>query len=91
MKALRENWIAKEAEPFSEREHQCIVLAGLFHDVGHGIYSHLFDRQVMPRIFERLSADPLSQLLEPVKWEHEDASQMLIQHLYEENEDLITT
>lgn len=36
--------------PFTEREHDCIVLAGLFHDLGHGIYSHLFDRQVMKEI-----------------------------------------
>ena len=33
--------------PFTEKEQQCVVLAGLFHDLGHGIYSHLFDRQVM--------------------------------------------
>jgi len=39
--------------PFTETEHQCVVLAGLFHDLGHGIYSHLFDRQVMRAILQK--------------------------------------
>ena len=39
--------------PFTETEHQCVVLAGLFHDLGHGIYSHLFDRQVMRTILQK--------------------------------------
>ena len=40
-----------QSNPFTEKEHMCLVLAGLFHDLGHGIYSHLFDRQVMKEIF----------------------------------------
>ena len=34
-------------EPQDEKN---IVLAGLMHDFGHGVYSHLFDRDLMPRI-----------------------------------------
>ena len=46
--------------PFTENEHKCIVLAGLFHDLGHGIYSHLFDRKVMKAIlpYATFSAEP---------------------------------
>ena len=28
---------------FTEREKECISIAGLIHDIGHGPYSHLFD------------------------------------------------
>jgi HD superfamily phosphohydrolase len=34
-------------EPQDEKN---VVLAGLMHDFGHGIYSHLFDRDFMPKI-----------------------------------------
>lgn len=40
----------------TETEHKCVVLAGLMHDLGHGIYSHLFDRQVIRSIGESRSA-----------------------------------
>ena len=61
MEALKENHISMQVSklsqqgpnfsaPFTDKEHECLVLAGLFHDLGHGIYSHLFDRQVMKEI-----------------------------------------
>ena len=39
--------LSSEEFPFNEQDHKCIVLAGLMHDLGHGIYSHLFDRNTM--------------------------------------------
>lgn len=39
--------------PFTEKEHKCVVLAGLFHDLGHGIHSHLFDQKVMRAILQK--------------------------------------
>ncbi|CDW75436.1 hd phosphohydrolase domain-containing protein [Stylonychia lemnae] len=41
-----------------------VGLAGLMHDLGHGIYSHL---------------------QYGIKWEHEDASVMMLQHLVDQN------
>ena len=35
---------------YSESERKCVVLAGLMHDLGHGIFSHLFDRMVIKSI-----------------------------------------
>lgn len=62
------------------------------HDLGHGIYSHLFDRQVMQRILsQQVSQNDCTPVL---KWEHEDASKMLIQKVSEDlnakYEDFIT-
>ena len=33
----------KDKEYFTEREKECISIAGLIHDIGHGPYRHLFD------------------------------------------------
>jgi len=38
-----------------EQDEKNVVLAGLMHDLGHGIYSHLFDRDLMPRILKYTS------------------------------------
>jgi HD superfamily phosphohydrolase len=37
---------------FTPEEHKCVVLAGLMHDLGHGIFSHMFDRLVIKSIFD---------------------------------------
>jgi HD superfamily phosphohydrolase len=71
--------------PFTETEKRCVVLAGLMHDVGHGIHSHLFDRSVVKGILETYHKDNESELsLNLSDWEHEDASSMMIKHAYKE-------
>lgn len=32
---------------FTEKERRCIQLGGLFHDIGHGPFSHVFDNRVI--------------------------------------------
>lgn len=59
-------------EPQDEKN---VVLAGLMHDFGHGVYSHLFDRDFMPKILQQYG----------MQWEHEDASVMLLDYLIDQN------
>ena len=50
-----------------------VVTAGLCNDLGQGIMSHLFDRQLIP-------------VLAPfLKWNYKDASTMMLHHLIDNN------
>jgi len=55
-------------------------MAGLMHDLGHGPFSHLFDRGVIPEIVRQKG------LLDPMytEWTHERASEMLFKYMIEE-------
>lgn len=57
------------------------------HDFGHGIFSHMFDRIVIKQLYESQSDEQknsLSSLENSLKgWEHEQASQMLVEYTYE--------
>ncbi|KJE93173.1 HD phosphohydrolase domain-containing protein [Capsaspora owczarzaki ATCC 30864] len=57
----------------TDREVNAVTLAGLCHDLGHGPFSHVFDGGFMPR------ARPNH------KWHHEDWSEMMLNHLVDEN------
>ncbi|KAI8089448.1 uncharacterized protein BX664DRAFT_297172 [Halteromyces radiatus] len=57
----------------TKEEIQCIKLAGLCHDLGHGPYSHVFDSEFMPK------ARP------GFEWSHEQASEMMLEYLIEDN------
>ena len=54
-----------------------VTMAGLMHDLGHGPFSHLFDRGVVPTLLDQkgLSRDSINN------WEHEDASEMLFGYM----------
>ncbi|KAK9717246.1 hypothetical protein K7432_006361 [Basidiobolus ranarum] len=57
----------------NEQDVKCVKLAGLCHDLGHGPFSHLFDNEFIPR------ARP------GIVWSHEQASEMMLENLIEEN------
>ncbi|XP_075701887.1 deoxynucleoside triphosphate triphosphohydrolase SAMHD1-like [Rhinoderma darwinii] len=57
----------------SEKDVLCVQIAGLVHDLGHGPFSHLFDKRFMP------------QAAPERKFKHEEASVKMFQHLIEEN------
>ncbi|XP_060731418.1 deoxynucleoside triphosphate triphosphohydrolase SAMHD1-like [Tachysurus vachellii] len=57
----------------TEQDILCVQIAGLCHDLGHGPFSHLFDRMFIPRVRPEL------------KWEHEIASVKMFEHLVKEN------
>ncbi|KAF0458944.1 HD phosphohydrolase domain-containing protein [Gigaspora margarita] len=58
----------------SDHDLECVTLAALCHDLGHGPYSHVFDRTVIPYL------KPSSG------WRHEKGSEMMVEHLFKELE-----
>lgn len=52
-------------------------MAGLMHDLGHGPFSHLFDRGVVPTLLtlKNMTRESINN------WEHEQASEMLFNHM----------
>ncbi|RDB20331.1 Deoxynucleoside triphosphate triphosphohydrolase SAMHD1 [Hypsizygus marmoreus] len=63
----------------TDRDIECIEIAGLCHDLGHGPWSHVWDGLFIP------------QALPGQKWKHEDGSSMMFDALVKENGIPLTT
>jgi len=58
---------------FTQKEKRCIKLAGLFHDLGHGPFSHVFDNMVLSNID---AADNIYK-------DHENRSRLITERIFE--------
>uniref|UniRef100_A0A8C6TWU8 HD domain-containing protein n=1 Tax=Neogobius melanostomus TaxID=47308 RepID=A0A8C6TWU8_9GOBI len=54
----------------TDRDILCVEIAGLCHDVGHGPFSHMFDRMFIPKARPDLKG-----------WKHEKASIQIFEHI----------
>ncbi|XP_010242985.1 PREDICTED: deoxynucleoside triphosphate triphosphohydrolase SAMHD1 homolog isoform X2 [Nelumbo nucifera] len=52
---------------------QTVKIAGLLHDIGHGPFSHLFERAFLPRV------------LNGAKWSHEEMSVRMVDYIVDEH------
>ncbi|RZC71999.1 hypothetical protein C5167_035153 [Papaver somniferum] len=52
---------------------QTVKLSGLLHDVGHGPYSHVFEREFLPRVIDNCT------------WSHEEMSVKMVDHIVDEH------
>ncbi|KIL63305.1 hypothetical protein M378DRAFT_673967 [Amanita muscaria Koide BX008] len=57
----------------TDRDVECVEIAGLCHDLGHGPWSHFWDSMFIP------------VALKGSDWKHEDASEMMFDFLIEDN------
>jgi len=58
---------------FTQKEKRCIKLAGLFHDLGHGPFSHVFDNIVLSNIDAK----------DNIYKDHENRSRLITERIFE--------
>ncbi|XP_071059717.1 deoxynucleoside triphosphate triphosphohydrolase SAMHD1-like isoform X2 [Pseudochaenichthys georgianus] len=81
VKALKEK---QQDLNITDRDMLCVQIAGLCHDLGHGPFSHLFDKMFIPKATR--PSGPLGEKME--NWKHEEASVEMFDHLVKSNGDL---
>ncbi|KAI5827841.1 HD-domain/PDEase-like protein [Schizophyllum commune Tattone D] len=68
----------QQAQPeleITRRDIECVMLAGLCHDLGHGPWSHVWDGLFIPAALPNLEKP----------WTHEQGSEMMLDHLVAHN------
>ena len=65
-----------QCHKFTDKEKRCIKLAGLFHDLGHGPYSHIFDHFLE----DYRHSNPY------LLYEHEKRSQLIVEEIFKETQ-----
>ena len=74
------------AKNITPRERECVVIAALLHDLGHGPFSHIFDGLFVSKILNK-NKDVYKQKMKDTfgrdKYRHEDMSCKLIDYLFE--------
>jgi HD superfamily phosphohydrolase len=65
----------------SDTEMLCVEVAGLVHDLGHGVMSHMFDNKFIPRVRAQ-------EGLGATAWSHEWASCALLEALWANNREV---
>jgi deoxynucleoside triphosphate triphosphohydrolase SAMHD1 len=74
----------------TNREVECVELAGLCHDLGHGPFSHVWDSHFIPQALYAFFTLSIYLSLIPdrkgKKWKHEDASEMMFDDLVSKND-----
>ena len=58
---------------FTDKEKRCVALGGLFHDLGHGPFSHIFDNVVLPKFCPNIEGAT-----------HEKRSQWIVEQIFKE-------
>ncbi|KAF8954102.1 hypothetical protein BDZ97DRAFT_1928819 [Flammula alnicola] len=69
----------KRSQPelgITDRDINCVEIAGLCHDLGHGPWSHVWDGLFMPEVLKNSDKT----------WKHEDGSEMMFDYLVRDNE-----
>ncbi|XP_071176964.1 deoxynucleoside triphosphate triphosphohydrolase SAMHD1-like [Mytilus edulis] len=78
---MKEKYLKKfEEATMTDNDILCIEIAGLCHDIGHGPFSHLFDRLFNKAIHKKHKTTK--------EWEHEDVSGDMLDYLFENNPDV---
>ncbi|KAF9457401.1 hypothetical protein BDZ94DRAFT_233579 [Collybia nuda] len=57
----------------TDRDVECVEIAGLCHDLGHGPWSHVWDGLFIPQA-------------KGSKWKHEDGSEMMFEYMIKDND-----
>ncbi|OPL21301.1 hypothetical protein AM593_04364, partial [Mytilus galloprovincialis] len=78
---MKEKYLNKLKDAtMKDKDIRCIEIAGLCHDIGHGPYSHLFDRLFNKAIHKKKPGTK--------EWEHEDVSVSMLDYMMEKNRDV---